>query len=154
MLCKPIGLLVLLALGVPLWAQRAADPGPAQSALPVKEIEKLVAPIALYPDVLVSQVLPACTFPIEIVPAARLLRAKTSLEELDKQPWDVSVKALCRYPEVLFKLDEDLDWSNALGAAFMDQQADVLSAIQGLRAEAQTDGDAPMLGHCVNHVSR
>jgi hypothetical protein len=108
--------------------------------LPMIEIEKLVAPIALYPDVLVAQILPAATFPMDVVMAARWLRSKPDMSKLLEQPWDPSVLSLCHYPQVLFKLDENLDWTNALGAAFLNQPQDVMRAIQDLREKAKAAG--------------
>jgi hypothetical protein len=110
---------------------------PAAEGLPASELEKLVAPIALYPDVLIAQILPASTFPTDIVMAARWLRTKPDPNEIVKRPWDVSVLALCNYPDVIFKLDEDFEWTNALGAAFLNQQDDVMKAIQTARELAQ-----------------
>lgn len=112
----------------------------APAGLPPAEIEKLVAPIALYPDVLISQILPAATFPTEIVQAARWCKAHPDLKGLDDQKWDLSVLSVCRYPPVLSKMDEDLDWTNALGAAFLSQSDDVMAAIQTLRRKAEDNG--------------
>ncbi len=120
-------------------AQTAASAAP-KVKLPAEELDKLLAPIALYPDVLLSQILPASTFPVEIVQAARWIRSKPDMSKLDEQSWDPSVKALCRYIQVLFRLDNDLDWTNALGAAFLSQQQDVMDAIQRLRRQAQAAG--------------
>ncbi len=108
--------------------------------LPPEEIARLVAPIALYPDVLIAQILPAATFPTDVVMAARWLQTKPDMAKLDEQSWDASVKALCRYPTVLQKLDADLEWTNALGAAFLDQGDDVMDAIQEARKTAQERG--------------
>jgi hypothetical protein len=104
------------------------------------ELGQLVAPIALYPDVLVAQILPAATFPTDVVMAARWVRSNPDMNQLDQKPWDESVKTLCHYPGVLFKLDEDLEWTNALGAAFLAQGDDVMAAIQAGRESAQSQG--------------
>lgn len=114
--------------------------GDATAKLPAVEIQKLVAPIALYPDVLVAQILPASTFPMDVVQAARWLRKKPDMTKLLEQPWDPCVLSLCHYPDVIYKLDEDLDWTSSLGAAFLDQQEDVMQAIQDLRAKAKASG--------------
>lgn len=108
--------------------------------VPADKIDELVAPIALYPDVLVSQILPASTFPVDIVKAARWLRSKPDMSTLGSQEWDLSVLSLCHYPEVIYKMDQDLDWTSALGATFMDQPRDVMDAVQRLRLRAQSSG--------------
>lgn len=114
--------------------------GALGGGLPAEKIEELVAPIALYPDVLVSQILPASTFPVDIVKAARWLRSKPDMSTLAKQEWDLSVLSLCHYPDVIYKMDQDLDWTSALGATFMAQPKDVMSAIQRLRLRAESNG--------------
>lgn len=152
----PLGILVLLAWGgtagpaggqqdAPVWQPLSATaPQPVvvdqNQGLPVEELEKLLAPIALYPDVLLSQILPASTFPLDVVQAARWLRSKPDMAKLQDQPWDMSVLALCNYPDIVYKMDEDLDWTNALGTAFLDQQKDVMATIQDLRRRAQASG--------------
>jgi hypothetical protein len=131
-----------------LWS----SPTPAQSPAPAalfksEEIEQLVAPIALYPDSLLAQVLMASTYPLEIVSAARWVKANPSLKDqaLDEawqaQTWDPSVKSLAVFPEVLAMMNEKLDWTQKLGDAFLAQQADVMSAIQRLRSKAQAQGN-------------
>lgn len=121
-------------------AAQTSQPAPAEVNLPQDELEKLVAPIALYPDVLVSQILPAATFPTDIVLAARWAAEHPDLKDLDKQSWDLSVISIVRYPTILQKMNTDLDWTNALGTAFMQQPADVLAAIQNLRHQAASAG--------------
>lgn len=144
-LTRACATIVVALLSVP-WAGAqaeqagAAGGGAPAGRLPDLEIEKLVAPIALYPDVLVSQILPAATFPTDIVQAARWCKQHPDLKDLDQQKWDLSVLSVCRYPEILNKMDQDLDWTNALGAAFLDQPDDVMGAIQRLRDQAQDAG--------------
>ncbi len=143
---RALAIALLAAMGA--GAARApaqTDAGPATATsqpsapkLSAGELEQLVAPIALYPDVLLAQLLPAATFPTDVVMAARWLRVKPDLGKLDQKPWDDSVKALCHYPDVLNKLDEDLEWTNALGAAFLAQPEDVMKAIQTGRELAQS----------------
>src|SRR5215510_2586437 len=112
-----------------------------------EEIEQLVAPIALYPDSLVSQILMASTYPLEVVEAARWLRANKTLKgdalttALEQQTWDPSVKSLVNFPQVLDMMNEKLDLTQRLGDAFLAQQKDVLDAIQRLRSKAQTQGN-------------
>ncbi len=117
----------------------ATDAG-LSAGVPADKIEELVAPIALYPDVLVSQILPASTFPVDIVKAARWLRSKPEMSTLAGQQWDLSVLSLCHYPDVIDKMDQDLDWTSALGATFLAQPRDVMDAIQRLRRRAQGNG--------------
>jgi hypothetical protein len=137
----------LLVVLVPLpWPVRlgAQDTGPVFKP---EEIEQLVAPIALYPDSLVSQILMASTYPLEVVEAARWLRANKTLKgdalttALEKQTWDPSVKSLVNFPQVLDMMNEKLDLTQRLGDAFLAQQKDVLDAIQRLRAMAQAQGN-------------
>jgi hypothetical protein len=110
------------------------------------QLEQLVAPIALYPDSLLSQVLMASTYPLEVVAAARWSQANpgvtgAALEEaMQKQPWDPSVKALTAVPQTLQMMNDKLEWTQALGDAFLAQQADVLDAVQRLRQRADTAG--------------
>jgi hypothetical protein len=112
------------------------------------QLEQMLAPIALYPDQLLGPILMASTYPLEIVQADRWLQndANASMqgsqltEALQQEPWDPSVKALVPFPQVLNLLDNDLDWTEQLGNAFLAQQADVMDAVQRLRARAQTAG--------------
>jgi hypothetical protein len=112
-----------------------------------EQLRQLVAPIALYPDGLVAQILAACTYPAQIVEAHRWLlghsdwTAEELAKEVDNQPWDASVKALTQFPEVLSNLDKNLSWTSALGEAYFNQQQDVLDAVQDLRQRAQAAGN-------------
>src|SRR5262245_66220051 len=112
-----------------------------------EEIEQLVAPIALYPDVLVSQILMASTYPLEVVQADRWVKANKTLKgdaltkALETQNWDPSVKSLVNFPQVLAAMSEKLDVTQKLGDAFLAQQKDVMEAIQWLRAKAQGQGN-------------
>ena len=121
----------------------AATPAPPPAA-PVKrsaaELEKLVAPIALYPDPLIATILPASVYPLEIVQAARFVADTNNLAKLDEQPWDTNVKAVARVPEVIKKMNDDLSWTMELGEAFLAQDKDVMDAMQSLRARAQQVG--------------
>lgn len=111
-----------------------------------EELDQLVAPIALHPDSLVAQVLMASTYPLEIVHAARFVKANANLkgdqlnEALKQYTWDDSVKSLVFFPQVLTMMNEKLDWLQKLGDAFLAQQQDVLAAVQRLRARAQASG--------------
>jgi hypothetical protein len=123
-----------------------APAGQQQKRLSEAELDQLVAPIALYPDPLLAQVLMASTYPLEIVQAARFAEANKSLtgdkldEALAKEDWDASVKALVATPTVIEMMNDQLDWTQNLGDAVLAQQADVMDAIQRLRAKAEANG--------------
>jgi len=129
-------------------AQQPASQSDAQQPqlLDAAQLDQLVAPIALYPDTLLAQVLMASTYPLEIVQAARWLDANKNLkgdalqEAAAKQDWDDSVKALVTTPTVLTMMNEQLDWTQSLGDTVLAQQADVMDAIQRLRAKAEDNG--------------
>ena len=126
-----------------------APPVQAQEVEPFKkeEIEQLVAPIALYPDSLIAQILMASTYPLEVVEAARWVKANPNVKEkaledaMEKQQWDASVKSLTAFPQVLAMMNEKLDMTQKLGDAFLGQQKEVLGAIQALRSKAQAAGN-------------
>jgi hypothetical protein len=114
--------------------------------LPPQQLDTLVAPIALYPDPLLGQVLVACTYPLELVEAQQWLKAKSNLhgqqlmDAARQQNWDASVQALVAMPEVVSRLTQDIRWTTDLGNAFLAQQADVMSAVQRMRERAQANG--------------
>jgi uncharacterized membrane protein YgcG len=120
---------------------------PAPSQLSTEQLRQLVAPIALYPDALVAQILAASAYPTQIVEAERFLQQNPNLKgkdlgsAVDQQDWDPSVKALCQFPSVLANMDKDLSWTSELGDANVNQQADVMSAIQYMRHQAQQAGN-------------
>jgi Protein of unknown function (DUF3300) len=111
-----------------------------------QQLDDLVAPIALYPDALLSQVLVATTYPLELVEAQQWLQHNSGLtggklmDAARQQSWDASVQAMVAFPDVLAKLNQDVQWTTALGNAFLAQQADVMSAVQRMRARAQSNG--------------
>ena len=111
-----------------------------------QELQQLVAPIALYPDALVAQVLAASTYPAEIVEADRWMQSHSNLKgeeltkEVDKQSWDASVKALTQFPSVLESMDKNLSWTSSLGDAYANQQQDVTDAVQVMRQQAHKAG--------------
>lgn len=115
--------------------------------LSADELQQLVAPIALYPDALVAQILGAATFPDQVAAASGWLQQNTGLtgttltNAVDAQPWDPSVKALTEFPSVLDNLAKNLSWTSSLGEAYHTQAADVMSAVQVLRAKAQAAGN-------------
>jgi hypothetical protein len=145
---------LLIALAAFAWlpaslAQAPAKPAAAAQA-PIfrpEEIEQLVAPIALYPDPLIAQILMASTYPLEVVSAARWqksnpgLKGKQLEDALQQMPWDPSVKSLTSFPQVLTMMDSKLDMTQKLGDAFLAQQKDVMNAIQRLRAKADQTGN-------------
>ncbi len=138
--------LALLTLGIDrVQAQTPAAAVPeedAWTALSPAELETLVGPIALYPDDLIAVVLPASTFPLQVVQAARYLEARESNPELEPDAaWDDSIVALLNYPEALTLLNDDLDWTYELGEAVVYQQGDVLNAVQAFRGLAQDAGN-------------
>ncbi len=112
-----------------------------------QELQQLVAPIALYPDALVAQILAAATYPTEIVEADRWMPGNSKLKgeelakEVDKQPWDPSVKALTQFPSVLENMDKNLSWTSSLGDAYANQQQEVTDAVQALRQQAHKNGN-------------
>lgn len=124
-------------------AQQTGAPLQDQSAyvsFTPEQLDNLLAPIALYPDPLLAQVLPASTFPEEIDGAARWLRANSDPNSVDMQPWDVSVKSVSHYPAVLYMMADKLDWTTTLGQAYVYQSTDVMASVQRLRALAQSSG--------------
>jgi uncharacterized membrane protein YgcG len=119
------------------------DPAPQSAA----ELQALVAPIALYPDALVAQILTASTFPDQVAIANYWMEQNKSLtgsalmQAVNKQSWDASVKALTEFPSVLNNLSNNLTWTSSLGEAYHNQPADVMTAIQTLRAQAKAAGN-------------
>jgi Protein of unknown function (DUF3300) len=123
----------------------AAEPA-VEESFSRAELEKLLAPIALYPDPLLAQMLPASAYPVQIVQAQRWLDknkravANNDYSGIDNQNWDPAVKALARFPEAIKRMSEDLDWTTDLGDAEVNQPQDVADVIQELRAKAQQNG--------------
>jgi uncharacterized membrane protein YgcG len=133
-------------------APAAQTPPPAQdqpqvAQLSPEQLQDLVAPIALYPDALVAQILAASAYPTQIVEADRFVQQNPDLKdaalgaEVDKQDWDPSVKALTQFPSVLADMDKNLSWTSELGDANYNQQADVMDAIQFMRTKAKNAGN-------------
>jgi hypothetical protein len=138
-------LVVMMTTSVVATAQTtdAKPPQPEQTLLKPEQLDALVAPIALYPDALLANMLAASTYPLEVVQADRWLNEHKKLKgdalktEVDKQAWDDSVKALASTPSVLSMMNDKLDWTKELGDAVLAQQPDVMDAIQRLRLKAQ-----------------
>jgi hypothetical protein len=128
------------ALSLP--AQTAVPP-PAVDYQPLsdQQLDQLLGPIALYPDPLIAEILPAATLPTQIVLADRYVAGGGDPNQIAQQPWDASIQALAHYPTVLKWMDDNLNWTTALGDAFLNQQQDVMNSIQRLRASAQNLGN-------------
>jgi hypothetical protein len=145
----------LLVMNALPFEAEGQQPAPAEAAgysgqgepLSADDLQKLVAPIALYPDALVAQILGASTFPDQVAFAGDWLQQNKNLsgtaltDAVDKQSWDPSVKALTQFPSVLMDLTKNLSWTSSLGEAYHTQAADVMSAIQVLRAKAKAAGN-------------
>jgi hypothetical protein len=127
--------------------QPSDDMQPSYATLSEPQLERLVAPIALYPDSLVAQVLAASEFPSQIVDAQGWLKAHQGLtgkdlgDAADQQTWDTSVKALVQFPSVLNNLASNLGWTSELGDAYYNQPKDVMNAVQVMRGKAQQAGN-------------
>jgi len=113
----------------------------AQVILTADQIDQLVGPIALYPDPLLSMIFPAATYPQDVVAAEQWLQATANPTEalIAAQSWDDSIKGLVHYPTVLKMMSDQMDWTQALGAAFVNQRQDVMASVQRLRARAQAN---------------
>jgi len=137
--------LLMLIMVVPLSGFAQNEPTARQFSQ--EELDQMLAPIALYPDSLLAQILMAATYPIEVVQADRWITANRNLEgdqlndALDQEDWDPSVKALVPFQQVLSMMDERLEWTQKLGDAFLGQQGDVMDTVQQLRAKAQAAGN-------------
>ncbi len=137
-------------------AQELAPPPQAPPPTPMsagalfsqQQIDQLLAPIALYPDSLIAQILTAATYPLEVVEADRWLQVPGNaalkgdqlVAALQRRPWDPSVKALVPFPQILRMMDNNLEWTEKLGDAFLAQQAAVMDGVQRLRQRAQAAG--------------
>jgi hypothetical protein len=136
-------LILLLAIPPGVIAQQSA----ASPVFKQEELEQILAPIALHPDPLISQILMASTYPLEVVQADRWAKQNASLKgdaltkALEAQDWDPSVKSLVNFPQVLTMMSEKLDWTQKLGDAFLADQKKVLDTVQSLRAKAQASGN-------------
>jgi hypothetical protein len=143
-------LLVLVTApeGFAYQTEHSAAPPPPQAAQQTPEqLQQLVAPIALYPDGLAAQILAAATYPAEVVEADRWMQQHSGpqrekvADEVNKQSWDPSVKALAQFPSVLANLDKNLSWTSSLGDAYVNQPQDVMDAVQVMRGRAESAGN-------------
>lgn len=137
------GMVLLMAPPPGAFAQQSGGP----PAFKQEELDQILAPVALYPDELISQILMASTYPLEVVQADRWAKQNTKLKgdalakALEAQSWDPSVKSLVNFPQVLTMMSDKLDWTQKLGDAFLADQKRVLSTIQSLRTKAQASGN-------------
>lgn len=143
-------LALFLAIVLGPWSPgRAAD----DAALSDAELEQMLAPIALYPDTVLSHILIASTYPLEVVQAARWIKANRDLSgeaavaAVENKDWDPSVKALVAFPQIIDRMNEDLEWMQALGDAFLLDETQVLASIQNLRQRAYAAGNLDSLEH-------
>jgi hypothetical protein len=148
---------MLLAAMVLLWmvahpsSARAQDAAPsqasAQAAIPQEKLDSLLAPIALYPDELLAQALMASTYPLDVVEAARFVKANRELKgdaldkEVLKKNWDPSVQSLTAFPQVLEMMDDKIEWTQELGDAFLSDKQRVMQTVQSLRQKADASGN-------------
>ncbi len=141
-LIAPISFLGVTLLSSAGWAQTQASAANAGAEFSSEQLDELVGPIALYPDELLAIVLPASTYPLEVVQAARYLEQRKSKPELKPdERWDSSVLGLLNYPDVVEKMNQDLDWTARLGDAVVNQQQDLMDAIQRFRTQANSAGN-------------
>ena len=139
---------VFLAQAAPATTSQGAAPqaGAEEAKLPPEQLDSLVAPIALYPDPLLSQVLVASTYPLEIVQLQQWLAKNPTLKDkaladaVAKQPWDPSIQAMAALPDVVKRLGDDIQWTTELGNAFLAQQSEVMDAVQRMRKKAEGTG--------------
>jgi len=138
-------LLVLLVSASVVFAQ--TPPAPRKAAATQQELDQMLAPIALYPDSLLSQILMASTYPLEVVEAARWSRANPGLKgeeavnAVEQRDWDASVKSLAAFPQVLAMMDQQLEWTSRLGDVFIAQEPQVMETVQSLRQKAYDAGN-------------
>ena len=137
---------VFLAQAAPATAPAAQAAAAEEPKLPPEQLDALVAPIALYPDPLLGQVLVASTYPLEIVQLQQWLAKNQGLKDkaladaVAKQPWDPSIQSMAALPDVVKRLGDDIQWTTDLGNAFLAQQSDVMDAVQRMRKKAEGTG--------------
>ncbi|MDR3389880.1 MAG: DUF3300 domain-containing protein [Rudaea sp.] len=137
----------LLLVLVGAFAQDATPPAGDNPSFSQEELDQMLAPIALYPDPLLSQILMAATYPLEVVQAARWsgahpdMKGDAAVQAVADQNWDPSIKALIAFPQVLQTLDQKIEWTERLGDAFLAQQSQVMDTVQQLRRKAQQAGN-------------
>lgn len=145
--CAAAAATITLAPAGPSQAQQQYDTSYAQAAYAQEELDQMLAPIALYPDAMLAQVLMAATYPLDVVEADRFVRQNPGLtgealaDAVEGMPWDPSVRALTQFPSVLAMMSERLDWTERLGDAFLAQRDQVMDTVQSLRARAWDAGN-------------
>ncbi len=155
-----LGLMVVMPLLAVSPASRAAEQNVEFSQA---ELDQMLAPIALYPDALLSQVLIASTYPLEVIQADRWVRsnkdlkAEDALKFAENKDWDPSIKSLVAFPDILKRMSEDVDWTQRLGDAFLNNEGDVMDAVQRLRKRAYATGNLEKAQHITverddNHI--
>ena len=150
-----LAVLLSMLTALPASIPAAYAQEPQQQIYAQQDLDRMLAPIALYPDALLSQILMAATYPIEVVEAARWSRANPGLQgeaavqAVQGEDWDPSVKSLVAFPQVLQRLDENLQWTRSLGDAFLAQQPQVMDTVQQLRQRAQAAGNLQSNGQLV-----
>ena len=155
MKCLPLLSVALFPalLVAPVAAQQTASAGSTVQSFSQAELDSMLAPIALFPDTVLSHVLIASTYPLEIIKANRWVEehpnysAEQALEEVEDEDWDPSVKALVPFPQLLERMSDDIDWTQRLGDAFLGQEAQVMTSIQTLRNKAYASGNLDKQEH-------
>ena len=138
--------LLFLCAATPADPQQSVAPPTPGAQLTPQQLDDLVAPLALYPDPLVAEILAASTYPLEVAEADQWRRDHANwkpdklMKEAKKQPWDPSVQSLVAFPDVVARLTQDMTWTTQLGNAFLAQQADVMQSVQRMRAQAMAKG--------------
>jgi hypothetical protein len=144
---KIVGFILFIILLISVTAQAQDYDQLSKQKLSQEELAQLLAPVALYPDPLLSQMLMAATYPFEVVEAERWLEKNNAFtgdaldNALREKSWDVSILSLCHYPQVLAMMSDNLDWTAKVGDAFINQQQDVMDTVQELRAKAKAQGN-------------
>src|SRR5437868_3800130 len=135
------------ARSAPGYQADAAQPPPQAAQQSAEQLQQLVAPIALYPDALIAQIVAAATYPDQVVEAGKWMEQHKNVQgdqlaqEVDQQPWDPSVKALTQFPAVLANMNQNLAWTSELGDAQANQQQELTQAIQVMRQRAKAAGN-------------
>jgi Protein of unknown function (DUF3300) len=144
--------LLLAPVGRPMFAQQPPQFPPPSQPLAADQLNDLVAPVALYPDPLLSQILVASTYPLELVQASQWLQRNPGLTGADltqaaqQQNWDASIQALVVFPDLVKRLNQDITWTTDLGNAFLNQQGELMDAVQRMRLKAEQAGKLSSTG--------
>ena len=145
---KPVSAqLLALLLSVSVAFAQTVPPAPRNAAATQQELDQMLAPIALYPDSLLSQIFMASSYPLEVVEAARWskanpgLKGEEAVKAVEQRDWDASVKSLAAFPQVLAMMDQQLEWTARLGDVFVAQEPQVMETVQSLRQKAYAAGN-------------